>query len=115
MFQGRISGARPVLTAPGFELTIAFYEEPSFKIVRWATHRLIAEADAVEVHFWKYPKPKSAEATNSPLETRDLNAHAEGSRRGLMIAPPRNRNWGMRDFYMPDPGGNRLRVGEIIT
>ena len=38
--------------------------------------------------------------------------HADFAQRGLQVAPPLLRDWGMREFYVIDPHGNLLKFGE---
>ena len=38
--------------------------------------------------------------------------YADFARRGLVLAPPQNQPWGMRELYVMDPHGNLLKFGE---
>ena len=45
----------------------------------------------------------------------DVDAyHAEVSARGLEVAPPQDKPWGMREMPVQTPDGNRIMFGQDL-
>jgi len=79
-----------------------------------ATHAIV-ERDGVELHFWPCTDHHIAENSGAYFRVDDVEAvfssmtqAADGGR----ISAPRDREWGMREFYVWDPDGNLLRFGQ---
>lgn len=49
------------------------------------------------------------------LHVNDVDrVHEAWAAAGLPVSPVRDEPWGMREFNVVDPGGNRVRVGRSI-
>jgi len=113
---GRISAAHPILPAQDLDETEAFYRQLGFiSQGRWGGYMILSR-EGVELHFWICADRKIAENTSCYLRTPNVDAlHAAfGTPSGGKITLPENRPWGMREFYVMDPNGNLLRVGQLI-
>jgi uncharacterized glyoxalase superfamily protein PhnB len=50
------------------------------------------------------------------LITRDADAwHARMAAAGLPVTGIEDRPWGMREFVLTDPSGNRVRIGRGVS
>ena len=76
---------------------------------------LILERDGCELHFWLCAERHIAENTSCYLHGDTRALFAEFTARGLLLAPPAERPWGMRELHVIDPHGNLLKFGEPAT
>ncbi len=77
----------------------------------------IVQRDEIEIHFWKCDDRHIAENTSAYIRVSDIAAiHAsfEQAGDGGRISTIEDRAWGMREFYVWDPDGNLMRIGEQI-
>ena len=110
-----ITATVPVLASLDFDETEAFYcQRLGFAVVLRAPDWLITERDGCEIHFWRCPERRLAENTSCYVRADTDALHADFARRGLVLAPPQNRPWGMRELYVIDPHGNLLKFGESV-
>ncbi len=108
-----ITATVPVLASLDFGETAIFYQQClGFATVLRAPDWLIVERDGCEIHFWLCPERHLAENTSCYVRGSTDALHADFARRGLALAPPQNRPWGMRELYVTDPHGNLLKFGE---
>jgi catechol 2,3-dioxygenase-like lactoylglutathione lyase family enzyme len=113
---GRISAAHPILPAQDLDITEAFYRQLGFSAQgRWGGY-MILRREGVELHFWECWDRRIAEQSSCYLRTPDVDAlhKAFGTPVGGKVTPPEDRPWGMREFFVMDPNGNLLRVGQLI-
>ncbi len=117
--------AIPVLPCRDLDETVAFYgrlgfelvyeqEEPDpYAILGWGEveiHLFVPGADAAEAALGGcYLRVADADVVLRSWRTLDLPA--SGVPR---ISPIADRAWGMREFEVIDPNGNRVRVGHIL-
>lgn len=113
----RIRATVPVLASLDMDETEAFYAE-RLGFATQARHGrdyLILVRDGCEPHFWPCAKRHIAENTSCYVHGDTRALFAEFTARGLVVAPPADRPWGMRELYVTDPHGNLLKFGEPAT
>ena len=88
-----------------------------FKLITSADKRLaaISKVVHVRVEFSKNILNTDLPRNSSCYVRANTDAlHADFSARGLQLAPPQDREWGMRELYVIDPHGNLLKFGEPL-
>ncbi len=113
---GSIIATHPILPAQDLDVTETFYGQLGFSSQgRWGSY-MILRREAIELHFQMNPDRKLAESSSCYLRTNDADElHAAfGQPAGGKVTPPEDRAWGMREFYVMDPNGNLLRIGQLI-
>lgn len=108
-----------LLAALDFDATIAFYRQLDFTLVsRHHDYLLLRHGDSgPELHFWLTEDRAIAEATGCYVRCADADALSERWRAQApqaRITRPEDKPWGMREFYVFDPSGNLLRVGQAL-
>jgi catechol 2,3-dioxygenase-like lactoylglutathione lyase family enzyme len=114
---GTITAAHPILPAQDLDVTESFYKQLGFiSQGRWDGY-MILRRDGIELHFWQCADRTIAENSSCYIRTPDADAlfKAFGTPSGGKVMPPENRAWGMREFYVMDPSGNLLRIGQLIV
>lgn len=110
---GAIHATVPVLASLDLAQSLQFYSKRlGFACVLQAPDYLIMERDGCELHFWHTEERHIAENTSCYVRGDTRALHADFARRGLALAPPAVRPWGMRELYVIDPHGNLLKFGE---
>jgi catechol 2,3-dioxygenase-like lactoylglutathione lyase family enzyme len=114
VISARIEDARPLLASLDLAESLAFYSGRLGFALRWqGEDTLLLERDGACLQFWSCDDRRIAEHTSCYLLVSDVDAlHAEWGARGVAVAPPTLRDWGMREFYVTDPHGNLLRCGQ---
>mgnify|MGYP003611605163 FL=1 len=113
--QGWVQATVPVLASLSFDESAAFYRDRlGFTERLRANDYLIMARDGCELHFWPCGERRIAEHTSCYLRGDTRALHADFSARGLQLAPPAERSWGMRELYVIDPHGNLLKIGEPL-
>ena len=108
-----LSASVPILASLNLDETTAFYQQRlGFEPRLRTDDYLIVERDSCEIHFWCCTERHIAENTSCYLRGDTRSLHADFAHRGLALAPPVERPWGMREFYVIDPHGNLLKIGE---
>jgi catechol 2,3-dioxygenase-like lactoylglutathione lyase family enzyme len=112
--------AIPILPCRDLDETLAFYGGLGFSIdfeeSEPAPYAIVTFADA-ELHFSGLAAPPAGAYLR--VESADA-VHRTWSQLGLPAAGApsvgeiADREWGMREFELVDPSGNRLRVGNPI-
>ena len=103
----------PVLASLDLQETASFYQQRlGFAICTQAKDWLILEREGCEIHFWLCAERHIAENTSCYVRGDTGALYADFARRGLVLAPPQNQPWGMRELYVMDPHGNLLKFGE---
>lgn len=106
--------AVPVLNNDDLRAAEAFWTAAGFDVEVLGGNFAVAMRDGVEFHL--------VEASESPrergaayLHVADVDSvHASWAAAGLPVSDVRDQPWGMREFHVVDPGGNRVRVGRGI-
>ena len=107
----------PVLPSPDLAASEAFYvDKLGFRAaLSLPGVYLIVERDGCEIHFWPCGDNTELPRNSSCYVRGDTDAlHADFAARGLQLAPPQDREWGMRELYVIDPHGNLLKFGEPV-
>ena len=103
----------PVLASLDIGETARFYSQRlGFAVLARHADYLIVARDGCELHFWLCAERHIAENTSCYVRGDTRALHAEFAARGLALAPPQERPWGMRELYVIDPHGNLLKFGE---
>ena len=97
----------------GFELVYEQEEPDPYAILGWGEveiHLFVPPGlDPADAHSGCYLRVADADVVHRSWRTLDLPA--TGAPRLSEIA---DRPWGMREFEVIDPNGNRIRVGHIL-
>lgn len=108
-----IQATVPVLASLDLAQSRQFYTERlGFECRLETADYLILSRDGCELHLWLCHEAHIAENTSCYVRGDTTALHADFARRGLNVAPPERRPWGMREFYVIDPHGNLLKFGE---
>ena len=103
----------PVLASLDLDTTLAFYcDRLGFAERLRAPDYLIVARDDCELHFWLCAERHIAENTSCYVRGDTQALHVDFQARGLPLAAPVVREWGMRELYVSDPHGNLLKFGE---
>jgi catechol 2,3-dioxygenase-like lactoylglutathione lyase family enzyme len=113
-----------VLAVPDLERNTAYFRDALGFSVRWegrSDWQLVCRG-SVSVMFGHCPDALLPSATGDHsyfayLHVDDAQAlHDEWVGRGaLVIHPPIDRDWGMREFAVTTPDGHRLMVGQVLS
>ena len=110
---GPVVATVPVLASLDLDESAAFYADRLGFAPRLRTEDyLIVERDGCELHFWRCTERHIAENTSCYVRGDTRALHADFAARGLVLDPPREQPWGMRELYVIDPHGNLLKFGE---
>jgi uncharacterized glyoxalase superfamily protein PhnB len=117
-----LTGAAPVLSVTDLPAALAYYEQAlGFEVTfRWGdpiTYACLCR-DAVQLHLAAAALTGKAPGQGQLcLFVRDVDAiHAELAGRGARILkPPQSQEYGMREFDLVDPDGNRLIYGAAVS
>ena len=108
-----IEATVPVLASLDIAQSRQFYEERlGFACLLHRPDYLILARDGCELHFWLCNERHVAENTSCYVRADTEALHADFAQRGLPLAPPVVRPWGMKELYVLDPHGNLLKFGE---
>lgn len=105
----------PVLASLDLEESRQFYSERlGFACRMQVPDYLIMARDGCELHFWLCSEKHIAENTSCYVRGDTQALHADFVQRGLLLDPPIDRAWGMKELCVLDPHGNLLKFGEPI-
>lgn len=114
-----VDTAIPVLPARNLRALMAFYRGLGFSLQGPGdapTPYVLARQGRFEIHLWKTTVARRGLAY---LRTGSVDRlHRRFAKAGLpargapSLGEPRDRPWGMREFTLVDPEGNRIRVGQ---
>ena len=108
--------ASPILAALDIGATTAWYRDKlGFRVELEMDDYAIVERDGVELHFCKCEERHIAENTSCYIRVDDVDSlqrQLAGAADGGRVSQVQSRDWGMREFYVWDPSGNRLRFGK---
>jgi catechol 2,3-dioxygenase-like lactoylglutathione lyase family enzyme len=107
-----LARAVPVLATGNVDASRKFWRAAGFDVEAYSDDFAIAARDGVEFHLVE-PHPSGRDRGEAYLHVRDVDGvHAAWSAAGLPVTEVRDEPWGMREFNVVDPGGNRIRVGQ---
>jgi len=103
------------LGTPDLEASKAFWSAAGFTVTEYDDGFAFVGGDAVEFHLFR--TSGAAEATGGAyLLVDDVDAvHRRWMAAGLAPTKVADEPWGMREFSIVDPGGNRIRVGSTAS
>ena len=120
--------AVPILPSRDLSETLAFYERLGFRTSgdQWQDWGyLIVARGGIELHFWHSPDvdPLTTDASCYVRVPDADQLHAEWHQIGInsdpatgsRLVPPKDTDYGIREFALVDPSGNLLRVGSPAT
>ena len=117
-----LTGAAPVLSVTDLSAALAYYEQAlGFEVTfRWGEPVTYACLCRDEVQLHLAPASLTGKVAGQGqlcLFVRDVDAiHAELAARGARILkPPHSYDYGMREFDLLDPDGNRLIYGAAAS
>jgi hypothetical protein len=106
--------AVPVLAAADQDASSAFWTAAGFDVSPYSADFALAFRDGVELHLVDVDG-SDRDRGGAYLHVRDVDAtHEAWQAAGLPVSPVRDEPWGMREFHVTDPGGNRVRIGRSI-
>jgi len=112
----QIDQACPLFAAADPGGTAAWYRDRlGFSVALSMDDYAIVRRDGVEVHLYRCADRHIAENTSAYFRTGDVDGlygEMGGAAEGGRVIAPEDRAWGMREFYVIDPGGNLLRFGQ---
>jgi catechol 2,3-dioxygenase-like lactoylglutathione lyase family enzyme len=112
-----------VLAVPDLQRNVAYFRDVLGFSVEWpdSSDWQLVRKGSVSVMLGHCPDALLPSATGDHsyfgyLHVDDVNAlHDEWAQRGaLIIHPPVDRAWGMRELAIATPDGHRLMVGQIL-
>lgn len=102
----------PVLATADLSASKAFWGRAGFEIETYSDDFAFAIWNAVELHLVE-AHPPARDRGVAYLHVRNVESlYAAWSSAGLPVSELREEPWGMREFNVIDPGGNRVRVGQ---
>jgi catechol 2,3-dioxygenase-like lactoylglutathione lyase family enzyme len=113
--------AKAFVPAKDFVLSKRFYQELGFELV-WSSDDLayLRHGDSSFL-LQNFYKKEHAENFMMHLLVKNVEAwwrHVEiqgiAAKYGVMVEPPADRSWGIRDFVVVDPAGVLWRIGQNI-
>jgi hypothetical protein len=106
--------AVPVLVAADQAASAAFWTAAGFDVSPDSADFAIAEHEGVELHL-VVRAGADRDRGEAYLHVSDVDSvHDAWESAGLPVSPVRDEPWGMREFHVVDPGGNRVRIGRAI-
>ena len=106
--------AVPVLPTENLADSVAFWTAAGFEVELYDAGFAAAMRDGVELHLVE-SDGTGRDRGAAYLHVRDVDGvHGAWKAAGLTISDVRDEPWGMREFHVVDPGGNRVRVGRSI-
>ena len=106
--------ALPILPTTDLDAAAEFYLAAGLTVERYdAGYAFVSYGGHEVLHLAVVPElDPAANFTASYLHVPDVDAvHDQLRAAGLPVTSVRDEPWGMREFSLVDPSGNRLRVG----
>jgi hypothetical protein len=103
--------AVPVLHTDDLDASMRFWEAAGFDMHRLGEDFALGTREGLEVHL-VLDRPDGRDRGGAYIHARDVDAvRATWAQAGLPVSEVQDEPWGMREFNVVDPGGNRVRVG----
>lgn len=101
----------PELAYPNLDEARVFWRAAGFQVTDFDGGFAFASRGGVELHLFETSDQPSG-GSGVYVHCDDVDAeHARWAGAGLEPSPVRDEPWGMTEFSVTDPGGNRIRVG----
>ncbi len=115
----KITAICPQLPVTDVAASVAWYQRAlGFRSTYQDATVALLHRDSVELHLWRCDNPAIAKVSSAYLRSADVDALHKGmlgASEGGRIVAPRERDWGMREFYVWDPDGNLLKFGQPVA
>lgn len=114
---GTVNSAIPILTSGDLERTITFWQHLGFDVAVHGDGYLVMHAHGVEVHF---SRERATTAGTSPaqafIHVQDVAALFKRLKNEDVagLEPLQDQDYGLREFVITDPDGNRIRIGSPL-
>jgi catechol 2,3-dioxygenase-like lactoylglutathione lyase family enzyme len=111
-----VDAALPVLPARDLAKTVAFYRDAlKFEAFPPLVDYAIVHRDGVEFHFWRCDQNALFGACSCYIRVSDVGRWWDEYRTLDLpkLWPLELKPWGMRQFSLLDPDGNRLDIGQF--
>lgn len=116
--KARLEAITPRIPVGDIDAALAFYlDKMGFSLGwQWGTPRTHANVcrDAISLDLIRVPAGKQGTAMAYVGVANIDSYYAELKQRGIEASAIGNRDYGMRDFEVIDPDGNRLAFGEPV-
>lgn len=111
---GRLHSTAPILASLNLAESIHFYTGMmGFVLMVQLDDYAILGRDGCEIHLHVCNNALIAQNTACYIRTPSTDAlYQEFKTRGVRLRPPQVKPWGMKELYVVDPHGNRLKFGE---
>ena len=114
--------AKAYVPAKDFALSKRFYQDLGFDLV-WSSDDLAyLPTRQLQLPLAEFLQEEHADNFMMHLLVKDVEAwwqHVEvqglPAKYGVMVEPPADRSWGIRDFVVVDPTGVLWRIGQNIS
>jgi catechol 2,3-dioxygenase-like lactoylglutathione lyase family enzyme len=107
--------AVPVLPTADLAASTAFWTAAGFGVEAYSADFAAATRNGVELHLVGVDG-SDRDRGGAYLHVADVDAvRAAWDAAGLPVSAVRDEPWGMREFHLVDPGGNRVRIGRSIS
>ena len=108
---GQFLRAVPMLATDDVAASAAFWTKAGFDVETYDDGFAAASRDGIELHL-ATPPADGRERGEAYLHARDVDLlHDAWRDAGVDVSEVVDQPWGMREFSVVDPGGNRVRVG----
>lgn len=109
--RGLLIRAVPMLATDDVAASAAFWSRAGFDVETYDVGFAAAYRDGIELHL-ATPPDDGRDRGEAYLHARDVDTlHDVWRDAGVDVSDVVDQPWGMREFSVVDPGGNRVRVG----
>lgn len=112
---GAVNSAIPILPSADLDRTIEFWQVLGFDVAGRYDGYLVTHAGGVEIHFSRDPAAGESPALvfihvqdAAALWKQLMSEHVTG------LEPLQDQDYGLREFVITDPDGNRIRIGSPL-
>jgi catechol 2,3-dioxygenase-like lactoylglutathione lyase family enzyme len=114
--EGAVNSAIPILPSADLDRTIAFWQALGFDVAGRYDGYLVTHANGVEIHFSHDPDVPSASPTSAFIHVQNAAVLWKELKSNQVtgLEPLQDQDYGLREFVIVDPDGNRIRIGSPI-
>jgi predicted enzyme related to lactoylglutathione lyase len=112
MRSGRVV-VQPIMSVTDLAAATAFYRAAGFDVDEYdAGYAFVGRNGQELLHLTVPEDGKGPGRSECYIHTDQVDAwHADWNAAGIMVSPVADQPWGMHEFSVQDPSGNRLRIG----
>ena len=105
--------AIPILSSSDLDRTRSYYTALGFQVVERHEHYLVMHSGGMELHFSSRPDTPAVLAFLQVVDAGALWKRLTSD--GVAgLGPVQDQPWGLREFIVTDPDGNRIRIASGI-